>query len=253
MTRTLVLLTLVALMACGDKDEDDTGDRPVTAADSAAQPRKAIFSEAEAIGVLRAIGDAEISMSRPVPEISQNDAVLRFARVVIADHQGIAELIKTAPQESGMSNTIRAAGDSIARAFLSMEGGFNNTYIEEQIKAHQQALQLMDTAIIPSVRDTATRTLMQQIRPTIAAHLQRAMQILSIRRKEAAERGEAWVSGFQPRPARDTTGLLGRPVPGAQEPPRPQPQPQPQPQPVPYPLPVPIPDTLPPPTTTSNM
>lgn len=250
MKRTLVLLTLAGLLACGDKNEDENGDGgPVTAADSAAQPRKAIFSEPEAIGVLRAIGEAEVAMSRTAPEISQNDAVLSYARVVIADHQGIAELLKTPPQESMMSNTIRAAGDSIARAFMSMEGGFNNTFIEEQIKAHQSALQMMDTAIIPSVRDSATRTLMQQIRPTLAAHLQRAMQILATRRREAAERGEAWVSGFQPREPRDTSGLLGRPVPGAQ-PPRPQPQPS---EPVPMPLPVPVPDTQPPPTTTSNM
>jgi len=247
MKRTLVLLTLAGLLACGDKNEEDTGDEPVTAADSAAQPRKAIMSEAEAIGVLRALGDAEISMSRPVPEISQNDAVLSYARVIIADHQGIAELLKTPAQESGMSNTLRAAGDSIARAFMSMQGGFNNTYIEEQIKAHQSALQVMDTAIIPSVRDSATRNLMQQIRPTIAAHLQRAMQILATRRKEAAERGEAWVSGFQPRT--DDSGLLGRPAPGAQPPPRPQPQ-----EPQPMPLPQAVPDTTqPPPTTTSNM
>ena len=248
MTRTLVLLTLVGLLACGDKNEDENGgEGPVTAADSAAQPRKAVMSEAEAIGVLRAIGEAEVSMSRTAPEISQNDAVLSYARVLIADHQGIAELLKTPPQESGMSNTIRAAGDSIARAFMSMEGGFNNTFIEEQIKAHQHALQVMDTAIIPSVRDSATRDLMQQIRPTIAAHLQRAMQILSTRRREASERGEAWVSGFQPRAA-DDSGLLGRPVPGAQPPARPQPQPS---EPQPMPLPQPVPDTTPP-TTTSN-
>lgn len=242
MKRPLVLLMLAALAACGGDKDEDTGDAPVTAADSArvAAQREAIFSEAEAIGVLKAIGDAEIAMARTAREISQNDAVLAFARVVIADHEGIAGLLTAPAQDNEMSAAVRAAGDSIARAFLSMQGGFNNTYIEEQVKSHQQALQLMDTAIIPSVRDTAVKNLLTQIRPTIAAHLQRAMQILATRRKEATERGEAWVSGFQ-RPA-TTTGAAGTAPVGTE--PQPQQRPE-QPETVPA-------DTIPPPATTNE-
>jgi putative membrane protein len=244
MKRPLVLLMLAALTACGGDKEDETGETPVTAADSArvAAAREPIFSEAEAIGVLKAIGDAEIAMARTAAQISQNDAVLAFSRVVIADHQGIAGLLTAPAQDNTMSAAVRAAGDSIARAFMAMQGGFNNTYIEEQVKSHKQALEMMDTAIIPSVRDTAVKNLLTQIRPTIAAHHQRALQILATRRKEAADRGEAWVSGFQ-RPAATTGAAATTPV-GAQPAPQPQQRPE-QPQPVPA-------DTSAPPATTTN-
>jgi hypothetical protein len=46
------------------------------------------------------------------------------------------------------------------------------------------------------------QNLLRAVRPTVGAHLQRAMQILAERRRVAAEQGEEWISGFAPRPAR---------------------------------------------------
>lgn len=236
-----VVLLAVALVACnrghdGDDDENTTARR-----DTTPKVRAAVFSEPEAIGVLHAISDAEIAMARVARERSQNDAVLAYAGVMLADHGAFKTLITAPARDNALSTSLRVAGDSLARALAALSGGFNNTYIEEQVKAHQQALQLLDTAIVPSVRDAGVRNLLMQARPTMVAHLQRALQILSLRRRQAQERGEPWVSGF-PQPgdkAFATSPAITRPAPAP---------PPVEPQPVPPPV-----DTTTPPTTTTNM
>lgn len=254
MKRLLVWLLLVALPACGGDDEtDDTPEAAGT--DTVAAARAPLFPEAEAVAVLRALGDVAAAQARAAREVSQNDDVLRYAAVVSADHRGIAELIKIEPRDNAMSTAIRANGDSITRALLALPGGFNNTYIEEQVRNSQQALAVLDTAVIPSVRDSATRTLLAQIRPTLAAHVQRAQQILAVRRQQAAERGEDWVSGVQRAAAPATStpapaaGTETAPATQQTQPAQQQPAPQ---RPAPTPRPA-QPDTTPPPITTSNM
>ena len=244
MKRPLILLLMLSAAACGgDKNDDETANTTPAQRDSVANAaRKPVFPEDQAIGVLHAISDAEIAMARVARETSQNEAILAYSGVMVADYQGIKELLTAPAADNQLSSAIRSAGDSIARELGSMSGGFNNTFIEEQVKAHEQALAVLDTAVIPSVRDSAVRSLIQQIRPTMAAHLQRALQILATRRTEASQRGEAWVSGFQQR--RDSAVFAPSII---TEPAAPMTAPQPK------PLPRPEPDTTtPPPTTTSN-
>lgn len=255
MKRALILL-LLSVAACGRDNDDDVPSETTTPAqrDSAANAaREPVFPEDQAIGVLHAISDAELAMARVARTVSRNDAILAYNNVMLADYQGIKDLFSRPAAENQLSAAIRSAGDSIAQALGSLSGGFNNTYIEEQVKAHQQTLAVLDTAIIPSARDTAIRALLEQVRPTIAAHLQRAMQILAQRRSDASERGEPWVSGFQQR--RDSAVFAPSII---TEPAQPMTAPPPRvdtarPAPRPVPMPLPRPETIvPPPISTSN-
>jgi putative membrane protein len=207
--KTGPILALVALCACGrGKEKTDTATRAAPAQPSAPAARKAVFPEAEAAGVLRAISDAEIAVASVALGVTQSDAVLAYSRVIAADYRGIAQLLDSTTvaigqtaAENALSAELRTAGDSIANGLLTLPSGFNNTFIEEQVKANRRALQLMDTALIPSARNPQLKNLFIAIRPTIAAHLQRSMQILSERRKAAEEAGEPWESGFNVAPA----------------------------------------------------
>jgi putative membrane protein len=199
MKRTFILLLTVMVAGCGrDKDSDQpraSGAKPVS---------KAVYPEEDVVAIMRALDSAEIATSRIARDVSQNDEVLRYASIMIQDHSGImrlAEQTGPAPRENAISGGIRREADSVTKMLNTLPEGFNNTYIEAQVKAHERALKLMDSTIIPSARDTAFRNLVLAIRPTIAAHLQRAMQLLAQRKRELAERGEAYVSGRAARPA----------------------------------------------------
>ena len=206
---SVATMLVITLLGCErGRDEAEQNARP-----GGNQPRDtarvllAVFHEAEAIGVLRAIGQAEIAVTRVALDVSESEAVLAYSRVVAADYRGITQLLDSlataigqAPAENALSAELRAAGDSIAGALRTLPYGFNNTFIEEEVKAQRRVLLLLDTALVPSARNPELKNLLQALRPTIAAHLQRATQILADRRRAAAERGEPWQSGFDVAP-----------------------------------------------------
>lgn len=255
MRSIVIVLLAFGLAGCRRGQEEKTTSGTHGAAKTGAKQaaRAPVYSEPEALGVLAALDDAEIAIAKVAREVSQNDDVLRFASVLASDHRGLKEIIDAEAVKAGITPAgnaaaaqIRAEGDSIARALSGVTVGFNNTWVEEQVKAHQKTIAVLDTAIMPSVANAQAHKLLEQARPTLLAHLQRAMQILALRRKQAAERGEAWVSGIQAAP-----GALGASAQGAQPAEAPHPQPH-DTTAQPAPVKPPPPDTTPP-TSTSNM
>lgn len=211
-----VLLIVLALAGCHrDKEKQPRTESRKPSARRDTVARKPVYPEADAVAILRAIDTAEITTSRVARELSQSDEVLRYAAVIMKDHSDLMHLVDSTgvlPRENLISGTIRRNADSTAKAMYTIQGGFNNYFMEQQVRLHQSALQEMDTAIIPSATSAKLRELLLAARPTIAAHLQRAMQIVAQRRKEAAERGEEYLIG-QPGVQREPgTGLLGTPV-----------------------------------------
>lgn len=189
----VLVLTLLAGACGGDDDEEQaeqpTAERPAARRDSVV--RQPVYPEAEAVQILRAINANEIDVARVARERSQNDDILRYASVMIADHRGMTELLDSmvAPisdSANAESRTLRAAGTALVDSLWKMEGGFNNTYIQQQIAAHEQALLVLDTALIPSARNPRLKKLLRDLRPAVVAHLQRAQQIWSERQASGA-------------------------------------------------------------------
>jgi putative membrane protein len=238
----LLLLTMSACRRDKEEDVDRSARRPTARRDSVV--RKPIYPEAEAAQILRALNEGVIATSRIARERSQNDDVLRFASVMISDHRAMTSLLDslTRPVPDTVnpeSRSLREAGEQMVDSLWKIPAGFNNTYMELHMREHQRALQLLDTALIPSARTPQLKKLLQDLRPAIVAHLQRARQIWTARM--AAGLG-------QPQPRRPITPTVAPTEAPRETPPPAQPQPQPQPQ-----QPAPPPDTMPPPTSTSNM
>jgi len=264
----LLSIVLLAVLAAGcnrgDNDKQPAARQPARKVTKAA-PRP-VYPENDVVAILRALDTAEIVTARVAREVSQNDEVLRYAGVMIKDHGDIMQLVAqtgAAPRENAISAKIRRDADSVARGLSVLPSGFNNTYIEEQVKSHRNALQTLDSVILPSVTTPALRTLLDKLRPAFVAHLQRAMQLLAIRHKESEERGEAWVSGLAAPAQTHEAGepaLLGTPVSrpapaasnqSAESEPKPAPKPKPKPVDTPrFVIPPPTPDTTPLTTTT---
>ena len=206
--RQLSLLLLVLLVACGSDDEEETprqpASRPAARADSV--ERQSVYPEPEAAQILRAINENEIAVSRIARQRSQNEDILRYAAVMIADHGGMTQLIDSilppiSDSVNAESRALRVAGAVLADSLGRIEGGFNNSYITTQIAAHEQALLLLDTAIIPSARNPQLKKLLRDLRPAVVAHLQRAQQIWAERQASGAA---AATARAQPAPATTT-------------------------------------------------
>jgi putative membrane protein len=227
--RSFVRVSLVLLMfaaACGgDDQETEQGERPAADSPRAKRDsvvREPIYPEAEAAQILRAINENEIATSRMARDISQNDDILSYAAVMIADHRGMTQLLDSilppiSDSVNAESRAIRAAGTALVDSMQRLEGGFNNMYITRQIDAHQQALLLLDTALIPSARNPQLKKLMRDLRPAVVAHMQRARQIWA----------ERQASGLAAASAAAAAAAQGRSEPATTPAPAPAPAPRP--------------------------
>ena len=126
---SLVLL----LAACGKDGEEQTPpretSRPAATRDSVV--RQPVYPEAEAAQILRAINENEIAVSRLARERSQNDDILRYASVMIADHQGMTQLLDSllppiADSINAESRALRQAGSTLKPFLyaLAIERGY---------------------------------------------------------------------------------------------------------------------------------
>jgi putative membrane protein len=179
----------IGLAACGGDDEEQDEDqpqanRPVARRDSVV--RKPVYPETEAAQILRALNAHEIAAARVARERSQNDDILRFASVMMSDHRAMTELLDSilppiSDSANAESRALVTASATTVDSLWKIVGGFNNTYIEQQVRDHERALILLDTALIPSARNPQLKKLMQDLRPAVLAHLQRAKQIYAAR------------------------------------------------------------------------
>jgi putative membrane protein len=230
-------MMVLLLGACGGEDEADQprnqAARPAAQRDSVVRPP--VYPEAEAAQILRVINATEIATSRVARERSQNDDILRYAAVMISDHREMTELIDSLVQPipdsiNAESRSLKQGGTALVDSLWRIEGGFNNTYITGQIAAHEQALLLLDTALIPSARNPQLKQLLRDLRPAVIAHLQRARQIWAERQASGAAAATAPRSAPAEAAPSPTTS--------------PAPAPTPRPAPAPAPTPAPV-DTLP--------
>jgi putative membrane protein len=210
----------LGVAACGGDDEKAADDQPQANQPAARRDsvvRMAIYPEAEAAQILRAINAHEIATGRVARERSQNDEILRYASVMISDHRAMTELLDSLlPPISDSINAenkqLVTSSALVVDSLWKIEGGFNNTYIERQVLDHERALVLLDTALIPSARNPELKKLLRDLRPAVAAHLKRARQIYTARMADPALRNPTVPA---PRPKREEpTGppLIGEPA-----------------------------------------
>ncbi len=203
-----LLAAVLAAGACGGDDDDNaTERRPANrlAARADSTPRGPVYPEAEAAQILRAINVNEVEVARVARERSQNDDILRYATVMISDHGAMTQLLDSLVQPisdsvNAESRALREAGTQLVDSLWKIEGGFNNTYIQQQIVAHEQALLVLDTALIPSARNPQLKKLLRDLRPAVVAHLQRAQQIWAERQASGAAAATAPASSSTPAP-----------------------------------------------------
>lgn len=186
-----VLALAVTATACNRDKEDDQPQTGKQTARRDSVVRKPVYPEAEAAQILRAINEGEVAAARVARERTQNEDILRFATVMMADHRAMTALLDSlippiADTINAESKRIKEAGTATVDSLWRIEGGFNNTYIAKQVAAHEQALLLLDTALIPSARDAELKKLLRDLRPAVVAHLQRAKQIYAARMSNPA-------------------------------------------------------------------
>ncbi|MDG9760199.1 DUF4142 domain-containing protein [Pseudomonas sediminis] len=143
----------------------------------AANKTESISSE-EFVEEASAKGIAEIETAKLALEKSQNEAVKSFAQMMIDDHrranQQLAELTKSKDLEvSDDAELINQAKALVLK--LRSEDSFDKAYMNNQVVAHRETIELFRRAV--NVDDQELATFARETLPKLEQHLQRAEQL----------------------------------------------------------------------------
>jgi putative membrane protein len=112
-------------------------------------------------------------------------AVKAFAQTMITDHGAVnkqavqlAGRLNVTPEPNDVSRRLQQGADT-TRSDLEKKNGaaFDQAYIAREVQYHQAVLDALDQTLIPGAQNAELKTLLQNVRPAIAAHLARAKQL----------------------------------------------------------------------------
>lgn len=173
--RTGMTLSLLALLLPAARAESQT--RTAAATPALSDPQIAhVAVTANAIDVEL----AELAQSR-----TSSAEVRAFARTMITDHTAVneqaaalAQRLGVTPEDNDVSRSLKDGAAKARRSLEALQGAaFDRAYMDREVAYHQAVLNALDKVLIPGASNAELRTLLQQVRPAVAAHLDHAKQL----------------------------------------------------------------------------
>jgi putative membrane protein len=129
----------------------------------------------------------DVELARLVESRSTDEAVLSFAETMIGDHSGVneraaslAERLGVTPEDNAVSRSLREGAEGARESLVALRGdAFDRAYMQREVEYHRAVLEALDGVLIPGASNADLRGLLEQVRPAIAAHLERARGILA--------------------------------------------------------------------------
>jgi putative membrane protein len=143
------------------------------------------LGDAAIAAMLLASNNTNISYARLVPPRAQRDDVRQFAQRMLTDHIGVNALltetltkIELAPEDNLASLDMRDESAARRDAMRDLTGfAFDSAYITNEVSFHQRFLASLDQLMLPRVRNAELKSLLNSVRPAVAAHLAHAEQV----------------------------------------------------------------------------
>lgn len=172
----LAAATIAALVtaACGGTPEGSTPS-----------PDGAALTDPEIAHIAVTANTIDVELARLAQSRASDRAVREFARTMIADHTAVneqaAELagrLGVTPRSNPVSQQLRSGADDARATLEDLRGAaFDRAYMDREVGYHQAVLDALDRMLIPGADNADLRSLLEQVRPAIAAHLDRARSI----------------------------------------------------------------------------
>jgi putative membrane protein len=151
---------------------------------AAATETKAL-SDAEIVGIVLVVNQAEINGGILAQSASSNPDVKAFGHRLTEEHNDStsqfndwANKINIAPQSSSISDALKIDGEKYLGRLNELHGIlFDLDYINHEVKSHQQVLDLWDGTLIPSAKNEELKHLLSLWRASLAGHFEQAKLI----------------------------------------------------------------------------
>lgn len=182
-----VLLVGVAF-GCAKKEDENANAPADTAAVQAAPAQTAPAgapTDAQIAHIAVTANDIDIDHGKDAEGKASNAEVKAFAKQMVTDHSGVnekasalAQKLNLTPEDNPTSQALKAAGDSAKSANDKLSGAaFDKAYIGDEVTYHQNVLNALDQTLIPNAQNAELKSLLEQARAAVDAHLKMAQQI----------------------------------------------------------------------------
>lgn len=161
---------------------------PVSLAAAETKARNdAALSDAEIIGIVQAVNQAEIDAGNLADDASSNSDVKAFGHRVAKEHYKAYVSLKELStrqniilQNSSLSDSVKADEEKHLESIDRQQGIlFDLDYASHEVELHQKLLNLWDEKLIPGAKNEELRRLLIEMRATIAGHLEDARKLKS--------------------------------------------------------------------------
>ena len=183
-------ITMLAVVACGGGDQGADTTAGATAgaggATSAAAPAApAALGDPQIAHVAVTANSIDSAAGAAAQSKARNAQVKDFAQQMVRDHGAVnkqavalAQKLNVTPADNDVSRQLQQGAEQSRTELGGRTGAeFDRAYIDREVQYHQAVLDALDRTLIPGAQNAELKALLQQVRPNVAAHLERAKSI----------------------------------------------------------------------------
>jgi putative membrane protein len=179
------LLVLPLVLACGGGRRSPAASSTRIPGPTSAAPSITPLPDANTAAILVASHDADLAAARIAVNRGQHRDVKLLARSILTDHTSmyatlgsVLETSNVHARDDDVSRLLREQGVARRDTLRNLSGRrFDSTYVEHEVRFHQDLLVAIDEVFLPSVRSAGLREHVGDIRARIASHLALARQV----------------------------------------------------------------------------
>jgi putative membrane protein len=160
-------------------------ETPSTETAAPAKPAEKPLTDAEIVAVTSTANNGEIEMAQLASKTATNADVKNFAAMMITQHRdmetkgkALAAKAKITPADNEASTALKSDVQSTLTNLKTQKGKeFDKAYMEAQVKAHRDVLNMFDNKLLPNAQNGELKTLLTDARGHVATHLAKAEEI----------------------------------------------------------------------------
>lgn len=137
------------------------------------------LSDAEVASVAVVANQIDISYAEIAKEKSKNAEVLKFAQTMINDHNAVieqaaalAKKLGVTPKDNAVSQSLLKDAKKTKKALRSKsDNAFNKAYVDNEVAYHKAVIGAVEGLLIPETENAELKELLQNVIPSLKAHL----------------------------------------------------------------------------------
>jgi putative membrane protein len=151
----------------------------------AATPQAPMLSDPEIAHVAVTANNIDIEAGKFALTRTHNASVKQFAQTMINDHTAVnqqatalAQKLNVTPQDNPVSQSLKKDADAAHEKLEKLRrSAFDRAYMDREIAYHQGVLDAIDKVLIPQAQNAELKSLLQNVRPAVATHLEHAKEV----------------------------------------------------------------------------